>query len=136
MGKLVRTLTGRMIDIVLDVRKGSPTLGRAIMYDMPSDPAGDWSEWIWVPPGFAHGNCFPIESTIEYCCTGEYNQAGEGGISPLAADIDWSICDPSLRGTLESLVADRAVISDKDRDAPSLDAWLNDPRSDHFRYSA
>src|SRR5262245_54329953 len=37
MGKLVRTITGHMVDIALDLRKGSPTLGKAIMYDMPSE---------------------------------------------------------------------------------------------------
>src|SRR5579864_6398452 len=39
MGKLVRTISGRMIDIVLDIRKGSPTLGKGIMYDMPANSA-------------------------------------------------------------------------------------------------
>jgi dTDP-4-dehydrorhamnose 3,5-epimerase len=39
MGKLVRTLSGRMIDIVLDIRKGSPTFGKALLYDMATSPA-------------------------------------------------------------------------------------------------
>src|SRR5262249_33488086 len=52
-GKLVRCVSGRMIDLVLDIRKGSPTFGRIIAYDMPGRPDADCSEWIWVPPGFA-----------------------------------------------------------------------------------
>ena len=55
MGKLVRTLQGRMIDLILDVRKGSPNFGKLIGYDMPADHNADYADWIWVPPGFAHG---------------------------------------------------------------------------------
>jgi len=135
MGKLVRTLQGHMIDIVLDIRKGSPTLGKAAMYNMPADDAVDWSEWIWVPPGFAHGNFFPTASRIEYYCTGEYSQGHEAGVSPLAPDIDWSLCDPALKADFDGLIADSVVISEKDRDALGVQAWLSDPRSDHFRYS-
>ena len=134
MGKLVRTLHGHMVDIVLDLRKGSPTLGKAVMHDMPSDAGADWSEWIWVPPGFAHGNYFPLESTIEYYCTGEYNQTGEAGVSPLSRDIDWSLCDRAQKARFDALLANGAVISEKDREAASLQTWLSDPRSDHFRY--
>ena len=49
--KLVRTLHGRMVDIVLDIRKGSPSLGKAVLHDMPVSESALWSEWIWVPPG-------------------------------------------------------------------------------------
>ena len=56
MGKLVRTLAGRMVDMVLDIRKGAPTFGKIILYDMSADHKVDYSEWVWVPPGFAHGN--------------------------------------------------------------------------------
>jgi dTDP-4-dehydrorhamnose 3,5-epimerase len=91
MGKLIRTLSGRMIDLVLDIRKRSPTFGRIIAYDMPSNSDQDYGEWIWVPPGFAHGNLFTSESTIEYLCSGEYSPEHEAGISPFAEDIDWSL---------------------------------------------
>jgi dTDP-4-dehydrorhamnose 3,5-epimerase len=134
MGKLVRTIYGHMVDIVLDLRKGSPTLGKAVMHDMPSDTGADWSEWIWVPPGFAHGNYFMLESTIEYYCTGEYNQTCEAGVSPLSRDIDWSLCDRAQKASFDAVLANGAVISEKDRDAASLQTWLVDPRSDHFRY--
>lgn len=135
MGKLVRTLAGHMVDIVLDLRKGSPTLGKAIMHDMPTSPSNDWSEWIWVPPGFAHGNFFLTESTIEYYCTGEYNQNGEAAVSPLSPDIDWSLCDAAQKMRFDALVAGHAVISEKDRAAGTLQAWLADERSDRFNYS-
>src|SRR3954454_7369139 len=69
MGKLVRTLYGHMIDLVLDIRKGSPTFGKAIAYDMLSNHAEHFNEWIWVPPGFAHGNTFLEDTAIEYFCS-------------------------------------------------------------------
>ena len=53
MGKLVRTLRGHLIDVALDIRKGSPTFGNIIAYDMPVNGDEDFNEWIWVPPGFA-----------------------------------------------------------------------------------
>lgn len=132
MGKLVRTVSGHMVDIVLDIRKGSPTLGQAIMYDMPSPADAEWSEWIWVPPGFAHGNFFTTATQIQYLCSGEYSPGCEAGISPVAADIDWSRCDPALKARFDGLVGDGALMSPKDRDGLSLTAWLADPRSDQF----
>lgn len=136
MGKLVRTVRGHMVDIVLDLRNGSPTQGKAIMHDMPATSGDDWAEWIWVPPGFAHGNVFPAETTIEYFCTGEYNQAGESAVSPLSPDIDWSLCDPALKARFDAIIGAAALISDKDRGAAALGAWLSDPRAEWFRYPA
>lgn len=133
MGKLVRTIHGHMIDIICDIRKGSPTYGKVVMHDMPICAAEEFGEWIWIPPGFAHGNLFLQESTIEYLCSGEYSQGCEAGISPLAADLDWSICDRLLLGHLSSL-SDQLIISDKDRLGLSLDSWSQDTRSANFIY--
>src|SRR5439155_25851733 len=83
MGKLVRTLSGHMIDLVLDIRKGSPTFGKAVAYEMPANAQDAFGEWIWVPPGFAHGNAFLAETSIEYFCSGEYSPHCEAGISPM-----------------------------------------------------
>jgi dTDP-4-dehydrorhamnose 3,5-epimerase len=134
MGKLVRTVSGHMVDIVLDIRKESPTLGRAIMYDMPATTDADWSEWIWVPPGFAHGNFFPAASHIDYMCSGEYSPGCEACISPVASDIDWGLCDPVLKARFDALVHNGAVLSPKDRDGLTLDAWLSDGRSNEFGF--
>lgn len=134
VGKLVRTVRGRMIDMVMDIRKGSPTFGKLIAYDMPANPDMAYGEWIWVPPGFAHGNCFPEETQIEYFCTGEYNPACEAGISPLAPDIDWSKCDPKLKQIFDDLVPTSDKISDKDRAGMTLAQWCNDPRSEQFTF--
>lgn len=132
MGKLVRTISGRMLDIVLDIRKGSPTFGKTLLYDMPSDPAGDSQEWIWVPPGFAHGNVFPVDTTIEYLCSGEYSQGCEAGISPFAEDLDWSLCEPELKDIFDSISTTTSLVTDKDRNGFSLAAWLNQESSNQF----
>jgi len=132
MGKLVRTLSGRMIDLVLDIRKQSPTLGKIIAYDMPAESGTDYDEWIWVPSGFAHGNYFDRESRIEYFCSGEYNPDCEAGISPAAGDIDWSLCDPKLKSGFDSIAAGNPLMSEKDRNGHTLASWLRNPNSGRF----
>lgn len=132
MGKLVRTLYGHMVDLVLDIRKGSPSFGKAIAYDMPSDKSEDFNEWIWVPPGFAHGNVYLADTSIEYFCSGEYSPGHEAGISPLAEDIDWSLCDQTLRETFYEIASSTQLITDKDRHGLSVSAWEKDERSDNF----
>ena len=135
MGKLVRTVRGHMIDLVLDIRKGSPTFGKIIAYDMPADVSGDYAEWIWVPPGFAHGNVFLQDTMIEYFCSGEYSPGCEMGISPLALDIDWSICDPALKNLFHNIAPKTQLITDKDKAGLSVSAWNNDQRSAHFVFN-
>lgn len=133
MGKLVRTLRGRMVDFVLDIRKGSPTFGKIIGYDMPYDASAGHAEWIWVPPGFAHGNIFPEETTIEYFCSGEHNPECEAGISFFSDDMDWSLCIPKVKRLFDDFVASNGLLmSAKDRDAPTLSEWAGDGRSDNF----
>ncbi len=134
MGKLVRTLSGRMVDMVLDIRKGSPTYGQIILHDMPNDPKADFSEWIWVPPGFAHGNFFTEDTMIEYFCSGEYSPGCEAGISPLAEDIDWSICGPRLNELFDGIASSTSLITDKDKNGYSLANWTDSEDSDNFVY--
>jgi dTDP-4-dehydrorhamnose 3,5-epimerase len=135
MGKLVRTLRGHMVDLVLDIRLGSPTFGKAIACDMPSRGSEDHDEWIWVPPGFAHGNVFLEDTLIEYLCSGEYSPGNEAGISPFAEDIDWSLCDPSLRETFHAVASSTRLMTDKDRYGLSVSAWEGDARSGNFTYA-
>jgi len=123
-----------MVDLFLDIRKGSPLFGKAAMYDMPADLNRDYDEWIWVPPGFAHGNYFTQESQLEYFCTGEYSQGCEAVISPLASDIDWSLCDPILKKEFDDIAYRTDLITDKDKNGFTLDLWMKDKRSDNFIY--
>jgi dTDP-4-dehydrorhamnose 3,5-epimerase len=135
MGKLVRTLHGHMLDVVLDIRKGSPSFGKAIAYDMPSDGSEEFNEWIWVPPGFAHGNTFLEDTSIEYFCSGQYSPGNEAGISPLAEDIDWSLCDGNLWQTFHDVASSTHLMTDKDRDGLSVSTWEGDERSNNFIYT-
>lgn len=135
MGKLVRTIHGHMVDVVLDIRKGSPTYGRIVCHDMPSHPGDEFSEWIWVPPGFAHGNVFLLDTTIEYFCSGQYNPECEASISPLSQDLDWSLCDPQLASTYKVVVPATQLITEKDRHGLSLNQWTEDQRSANFVYA-
>jgi dTDP-4-dehydrorhamnose 3,5-epimerase len=132
MGKLVRTLYGRMVDMALDIRPGSPTLGKVVLYDMPHEPDSGYGEWIWIPPGFAHGNFYLADSAIEYFCTGEYNPQAEAGIHPFAPDIDWSLVRHEDKFELDTLVLDGAILSEKDKAGLSLGAWLAKPEAREF----
>jgi dTDP-4-dehydrorhamnose 3,5-epimerase len=134
MGKLVRTIRGHMIDVVLDIRKGSPTFGKIIAYDMPVQGDEDFAEWIWVPPGFAHGNTFPADTVIEYLCSGEYSPGNEAGVSPIADDLDWSLCEPALADQFQSIARSTNLMTDKDRNSVSVAGWASDPRSENFLY--
>ncbi len=129
MGKLVRPLFGRLVDFALDLRPHSSTFGKIIGYDLPAIRDRDFAEWIWVPPGFAHGTLLPEETVIEYFCTAAWNPSAEAGISPLAADLDWSLCDDKLRTLYADSLAQGPLLSEKDRQAPSLTEWRKDPRA-------
>jgi dTDP-4-dehydrorhamnose 3,5-epimerase len=134
MGKLVRPVFGRLIDLILDIRKGSPTFGHLIAYDMPARLEAEFAEWIWVPPGFAHGVLLPEDTLIEYLCSGEWSPDCEAAISPLSLDINWSLCSPSLKALFDRVAASTERITKKDRLAPGVRAWADDPRSAHFPY--
>lgn len=135
MGKLVRTLSGHMIDLALDIRKGASTHGKIVAYDMSASKNKEYNEWVWIPPGFAHGFCFPKNSSIEYLCSGEYNPECEAGISPLSKDIDWNICDKKLKKKFYDIVEKTDLITEKDRNAQNFTEWAKDERSENFIYS-
>ena len=88
-----RTIVGRIIDLALDIRKGSPTFGKVIAYDLPSLARRP----LWrmdlaaarLCPLRMHGR----EVDHRVLLFGGVGPGNEAGISPLAADIDWSLCD-------------------------------------------
>ena len=77
MGKYVRCVHGAIIDVVVDVRHGSPTLGDHVAVELTDRN----HRVIWVPPGFAHGTFALADDTIVlYECTSPHGVGGEGGI--------------------------------------------------------
>lgn len=132
LAKLLRTISGHMVDMVLDIRKNSPTLGKIVLYNLPARQNEDYNEWIWLPPGMAHGSFFVEDSLNEYFFTANYNPQAEAGISPLAEDLDWSLCDPGLRAEFEELKKSEILISKKDKEGMALKSWLADNQSQNF----
>ena len=127
MGKLVRTVVGEMIDFFLDLRKESKTFGFIGAYQMPSSWTDEYDQWIWIPPGFAHGNLYLKETTIEYFATEIYNPQGEVGIYPLAEDINWSYCDKTIKKIFDQF-KEKIILSEKDKKGLTVFQWRNNQR--------
>ena len=136
MGKLVRTVSGRMVDLALDIRKGSPYYGQIVAYDMPQSMERDFDEWIWIPPGFAHGNYFTEDTRIQYFCTSQYAPGNEGCISLFDREIDWRLMAGSpLKAEFDDLAdSGEAMLSDKDRQGITLLQWPDSKGAEHFTY--
>lgn len=94
-GKLVRVLQGAVLDVAVDIRKGSPTYGKHLAIKLD----GENKKMLYVPPGFAHGFATLEDHTLFlYKCTDYYNKDAEGSIhwdSP-ELNIDWGISNPLL----------------------------------------
>lgn len=94
-GKLVQVLSGRVQDVAVDIRVGSPTFGRAVSCLL----TGDNHRQFYVPAGFAHGFCVLSETALfSYKCTDYYNPKTEGAVLWNDPDlaIDWAVADPIL----------------------------------------
>lgn len=95
-GKLVTALRGKILDVAVDIRKGSPTFGKHISVEID----GDKPSWLWVPAGFAHGFCVLGNdiADVMYKVDNYYNAQGEAGILWSDADlkVDWQIKNPIL----------------------------------------
>jgi len=134
MGKLVRCIKGFLIDFALDIRLTSPTFGKMVVYEMLNDTCYPYAEWIWVPPGFAHGTLLVKDSLVEYLCTGEYNDKCEAGITVFDPDITWKITkDSSVRGIGNYLEHIRNI-TDKDKKAFTVEQWSKSPNAKEFVY--
>ena len=93
-GKLLRVVQGRIVDVAVDVRSGSPTYGRFVARELSSDN----HLMLWVPEGFAHGFLALPDSHVLYKATSEYNKASEGGLIWNDPDvgIEWPLKNPVL----------------------------------------
>ncbi len=132
-GKLVRVITGHLVDFAVDIRPDSPTFGQLFAYEMPERLGHDFAEWIWIPPGFAHGIYMKEKSVIEYFCTEVWNPQGEVTISPLTQGLKFDYCDAGLKTTfLDAIVNQETNLKDRDRDGLSLEDWLKHPLAAKF----
>lgn len=89
--KLVRCTRGRVVDVAVDLRSGSPTFGRHVAVELSETNHLQ----LFIPRGFAHG--FAVvsdEAVFEYKCDNYYAPESEGGISILSPElkIDWPVC--------------------------------------------
>ena len=105
--KLVRCVKGAVLDVVVDIRKGSPTYGQHVAVELTEDN----HRQFFIPKGFAHGFSVLSETAVfQYKCDEFYHPEADGGISILddSLGIDWKI------------PIEHALLSDKDTKHPLL----------------
>lgn len=105
--KLVRVLKGKILDVAVDIRVGSPTFGKTFTQKLSAKN----KKQLFIPAGFAHGfSVLSEKAEVLYKCDRFYNKNSEAGIiySDPALGIDWQI------------PAGRMIISDKDQNLPLL----------------
>lgn len=110
--KLVRCVTGSVLDVIVDIRKGSPTYGQHISVEL----SGENHRQLFVPKGFAHGFAVLSEEAVfQYKCDNYYAPQADGGISLLdeSLNIDWHI------------PINEAILSDKDKNLPVLKDFVS-----------
>jgi len=101
-GKLVRVIKGSVLDVVVDIRKNSPTYGQYFSIELNEEN----KIIFWIPPGFAHGFISLEDDTIfTYKCTEVYNSASEDALlwSDTDLNIDW--------GAINPLVSDKDLVA-------------------------
>ncbi len=94
-GKLVRVIAGAVQDVIVDIRKDSPTYGSAFDIEL----SGENNLMFWIPPGFAHGFCTLQDNTIfSYKCTNLYHPSSEDGIpyNDPSLNISWALDEVQL----------------------------------------
>jgi dTDP-4-dehydrorhamnose 3,5-epimerase len=119
MAKLMRVTRGTAFLMAVDIRKGSPTLGKWLGVEASAENGIQ----VFAPAGCARGFCVLSDyAEVQYKCTGLYNSRCESGIrwNDPEIGIDWPVRDP--------------IVSQKDAVAQSLAEWLARPESDAFQY--
>ncbi|MGL4331575.1 MAG: dTDP-4-dehydrorhamnose 3,5-epimerase [Bacteroidales bacterium] len=112
--KLVRVVQGKVLDVAVDMRKGSPTFGKSVAVELSAEN----KRQFFIPRGFAHGFVVLSEEAIfQYKCDNYYAPESEGSVAwnDPTIDIDWQINPEDVK------------LSAKDQIAPKLEeAWTFD----------
>ncbi len=111
--KLVRTLEGNILDVVVDIRKNSPMYGKAFTIELSAEN----KKQLLVPKGFAHGYAVLSETAeVMYKCDQFYNKQSEGGLvyNDAALAIDWMI------------PADKAIVAERDLQHPGIENCISE----------
>lgn len=111
--KLVRVIKGAVLDVAVDLRKGSPTYGKHVAVEL----TGENHRQLFIPKGFAHGfSVLSDEVLFQYKCDNFYAPQSEGGIAwnDPALQIDWRI------------PTDKIILSEKDTKHPLLEDYNSD----------
>ncbi len=119
MSKLMRVTSGSAFLVAVDIRKGSPTLGRWFGLEVSADN----KKQVYAPYGFARGFCALTDGCeVQYKCTGLYSSLAESGIlyKDPELGIEWPLQD--------------VQVSIKDANAQTLKEWLASPLSDNIIY--
>ena len=106
-GKLVRVVEGTVMDVAVDIRRGSPTFGKYVMVEL----SGENHRQVFLPRGFAHGFVVLSETALfQYKCDSPYAPEAEGSIAWDDPDlgIEWPVPEGGL------------ILSDRDKAAPRL----------------
>ncbi|MFR9668115.1 MAG: dTDP-4-dehydrorhamnose 3,5-epimerase [Rikenellaceae bacterium] len=110
--KLVRVVKGKVVDVAVDIRKGSPTYGKHVAVELSEEN----HRQLFIPRGFAHGFVVLSEEVIfQYKCDNFYSKESEGSLLWNDADlgIDWGIAESE------------AILSDKDKESCALKDFVS-----------
>jgi len=109
-GKLVRCGRGRLLDVAVDARRGSPTYGRWVAAELSFENGRQ----LWIPAGFLHGFAtLEPDTEIVYKCTDHYAPDCDGAVRFDSLGIDWGVAP------------DAAQLSPKDAAAPAFADWVS-----------
>ncbi len=106
--KLVRVIAGKVLDVAVDLRKGSPTFGQVYSTILDTEK----NNLLYIPAGFGHGFSVLEDAVFVYKCSNYYHKDSEGGVlwSDPALGIDWQVAEP--------------IVSEKDQILPTLEEFV------------
>jgi dTDP-4-dehydrorhamnose 3,5-epimerase len=110
--KLIRALSGTILDVAVDIRIGSPTYGQVYAVELSAEN----KKQLLVPKGFAHGySVLSDTAEVMYKCDEFYSKPNEGGLlyNDPKLNIDWKV------------PADKAIVAEKDLALPGIDRHTN-----------